>query len=449
MIVELIVENFRSFRDEAVFSSLATRERNHRESLSVLPPKYRASINPVSAIYGGNASGKTAFLESVRHLQGLVLGHRRGGVPLPYQPFRLDPKADRKNTSFEILFLEDEQLYRYSIKSGSREIIQESLSLVLSTREQEVFHRSDEGVEFPEREPIESVRSVVDKIPKNISLINYLVDSLGNFDDWVIDCARAFYVWLNRVRIVSPDDLMDNAVALLGQEKYSHIWDDVIEPFDTGVDGVHRVRVDPDLIFPSDMPFVAEPRLLEGGGVVTLPFRDSLYSFEYDDSEESLVVHRLSLQHAAEEGSLPFEWAAESDGTKQMFRLIPFFMSLASGGNSVVLIDELDRSLHTNIAIQLIKWVLSEVGPESRSQLLFTTHDLMLMDIDLLRRDQLWLVEKSRQGVSSLIPVAQYEGIRKDSDLRKSYLQGRFGGVPSPRYPVLRKPSGTSDIENG
>jgi AAA15 family ATPase/GTPase len=90
-----------------------------------------------------------------------------------------------------------------------------------------------------------------------------------------------------------------------------------------------------------------------------------------------------------------------------------------------------DRSLHTLLTRELVASYLDDVAPSSRSQLVFTAHDVGLMDQSLLRRDEMWLAEKDGQGVSRLVPFSSFKGMRFDKDVRKSYLQGRLNGVPN------------------
>ena len=93
--------------------------------------------------------------------------------------------------------------------------------------------------------------------------------------------------------------------------------------------------------------------------------------------------------------------------------------------------DELDRNFHTELSRALIGGFLANSNENSRVQLLFTTHDLLLMDPELLRRDEIWVIEKDRFGQTQSSVLSDFKGPRKVTDLRKSYLNGRFGGVPS------------------
>lgn len=88
------------------------------------------------------------------------------------------------------------------------------------------------------------------------------------------------------------------------------------------------------------------------------------------------------------------------------------------------------RSLHPLLIKRLLERYLAGCSSQSRSQLLFTTHNVLLMDQDLLRRDEMWIAERSDQGDSSLLSFSEYKDVRYDKDIRKSYLQGRLGGIP-------------------
>ena len=121
----------------------------------------------------------------------------------------------------------------------------------------------------------------------------------------------------------------------------------------------------------------------------------------------------------------------ESDGSQRVIELLPAFLDLATEtSDAVYVVDELDRSLHTILTRRLLETHLSSCSAESRRQLLFTTHDVLLLDQNLLRRDEMWVTERDATGASTLISFGEYKDIRYDKDIRKSYLQGRMGGIP-------------------
>lgn len=145
-----------------------------------------------------------------------------------------------------------------------------------------------------------------------------------------------------------------------------------------------------------------------------------------------LTLKKLVTYHR-DKDNLPvkFEMNQESDGTQRIIDLLPSFLDLTiQDFPKVYVIDEIDRSLHTLLLQRLLETYLMTCSHESRNQLLLTTHDLLLMDQQLLRRDEMWVAERDSEGVSRLIPLSDYKDIRYDKDIRKSYLQGRLGGVP-------------------
>ena len=117
----------------------------------------------------------------------------------------------------------------------------------------------------------------------------------------------------------------------------------------------------------------------------------------------------------------------ESDGTKRLFDLIPIIMSTVKGDN-VVIVDEIERSLHPNLVQALIKFYI-RFAEDTYSQLILATHESALLDQEILRRDEIWFISKSKNGASSLHSLSEYNQ-RFDKELRKSYLSGRFDGIP-------------------
>jgi uncharacterized protein len=145
-----------------------------------------------------------------------------------------------------------------------------------------------------------------------------------------------------------------------------------------------------------------------------------------------LLAKKLITYHPNMDGTeSKFEMSQESDGSQRVIDLLPaFLMASAAKSSKVFVIDEVDRSLHTILTRRLLEMYLSNCSPESRAQMLFTTHDVLLMDQGLFRRDEMWVTERNAEGVSNLISFSEYKDVRYDKDIRKSYLQGRLGGVP-------------------
>ena len=122
--------------------------------------------------------------------------------------------------------------------------------------------------------------------------------------------------------------------------------------------------------------------------------------------------------------------AKESDGTRRYLHLLPILLDQQR--DRVYLVDELDRSLHTTLSKSLIRSFRRIVENKERNlQLIFTTHDVILMEGDNFRKDEIWVTERDEVHQAHLISMAEYKDIRPDNQLRKSYLEGRMGGLPN------------------
>jgi len=146
------------------------------------------------------------------------------------------------------------------------------------------------------------------------------------------------------------------------------------------------------------------------------------------NSEDRVSVTELRTRHLSEDGKLiDFSLNEESEGTQRLIHLLPSLFLLKQDSEKVVFLDELDRRLHPQLSRRFVE---VELGCRNKNnQLIFTTHDTNLLDLDLLRRDEIWFVEKNQQGSSSCYSLAEFK-IRPDLKIERGYLNGRFGAIP-------------------
>ena len=141
-----------------------------------------------------------------------------------------------------------------------------------------------------------------------------------------------------------------------------------------------------------------------------------------------MEVFKLLLRHQNKscESDVFFEMDEESDGTLRLLDLIPVLDSVDDSRNTVIIIDELDRSLHPNLIYDFITIFLQAI---THRQIIVTTHESGLLDLDLVRRDEVWFIEKDQYGSSSVYSLEEFAPCY-DKDIRKGYMLGRFGAVP-------------------
>jgi AAA15 family ATPase/GTPase len=426
MLVSFTVENWRSFRDATSFSMIASRERQHDERLSRIS-KYRMKLLPIAAIYGGNASGKTNMVSALTFARSLVLQTSKMDKPLAVQPFMLDVESAESPTRFEFERLVDEILYEYSFVFTSEAIVAEKLVRITSASEHLMFSRVAGSLQLGHSlvsdERLKFVFAGTDD--NQLFVNNAMSQKLDTFipvTDWfhslcVIDTKTHFNT--NRIYLKDGNPLVESINTMLGQ-------------LDTGITQLDSQAMRPDDTgLSNDFRSLLEAELREG---------EMSHIFSSDDkpsiiatrNANSLSYYKQVAHHTTSSGSdVRFDIDDESDGSRRLIDLIPEFLSLAEPeSNKVFVIDEIDRSLHTILIRRLLEWYLETRSESDRSQLIFTTHDVLLMDQSIFRRDEMWVTERDADGSTTLFALSDYKDIRYDKDIRKSYLQGRLGGVP-------------------
>ena len=146
-------------------------------------------------------------------------------------------------------------------------------------------------------------------------------------------------------------------------------------------------------------------------------------------NEESIrFLYKKYNEEGVEIGIQPFKMRDESDGTQRLFALAGPVFKCCTG--NVVLIDELNASLHPKLQELIIDLVHNPTTNKKNGQLIFTTHGTEILTNQLFRRDQVWFTERNELGETELYSLADIKGVRKDLSYGKNYLLGRFGAVP-------------------
>ena len=432
MIVSFTIENWMSFRDPASFSMVASRERQHGDRVPKVE-KYQTRILPVAAIYGANASGKTNFFRALNFVKNLVVEGTAPEKLIPVEPYRLVSGYLEKPSRFKLELLIDETIYEFSFAVTRKAIIEEKLVQVTSTSEKTLYDRHGDKP---------NLHSSLDKKKFLRFAFQGTRDNqlfLTNSVSQKVDSFKPVYNWFkNTLRLIDPDSMVaDSMVAdswhFLEEEHPLHnAINEILPQLDTGIShlGVEEMPFD-SIPFEESFKSKLREEVKEGSsiGVHAVPTNER---FIFTRSAEELAAKKLVSFHSKPDGTnTKFEIRQESAGSQRVIDLLPaFFAEPATSLNTVHVIDEVDRSLHTLLTRKLLETYLANCGPESRAQLLFTTHDVFLMDQDLFRRDEMWVAERNSEGSSDLFSFSDYKGIRYDKDIRKSYLQGRLGGIP-------------------
>lgn len=425
MLVQFTVKNFRSFQGEQTLNLVAS---NYIKELpqNILQPDGVAGLKKsklvrAAALYGANASGKSNLLKAMTFLKFMVVDSALGlkvDEPLDTQPFALSGEND-PISCFEIEVIIDQQLHRYQLQTTPRHVVLERLERERIRTPEVLFQRTrkDNGEyawEFSDKR--KSELDLASKVRPNSTFVSTSAQWNGKltamFHSFMKD--KLNVVHANHFKNLLPFETIrafENKV--IKKEQLLHflqIADRTISDFqyDKKEESIDQFREK----FPG----------------VTLPKNTS-------DAAKVLRLEMETIRRKNDGTSWvsPFR-QTESDGTTTLFSFIgPFFDVLAN--NKVLLVDEVESSLHPRLLMELIHF-FQNTHPESTAQLVFTTHNPLLMEPEkfhypegLLRRDQIWMCEKNQQSATELIRLDEYSP-RKGESLAKGYMTGRYGGVP-------------------
>lgn len=437
MLIRFSLENWMSFRGPATLSMVASKERQHGTRVPKVA-KFQTRLLPIAAIYGGNASGKTNLFRALHFARKLVTLGTRHEEAIKVEPFRLAPGTVEQPSRFEFELLVGDQVYAYTFAVTHKAVVDERLVQITSTSERVLFDRRDGRPNFHETLAKDKFLDFAFKGTRDNQL--FLTNSVSQR----VDHFRPVYDWFkDTLELVAPDARF---------EPFEHFLDEGAPLFAVMNNLLPLLGTGIQRLGGEDIPFdslpLAEPiksrveeSLLDG---ITL-------RLNAPDNERYLVsrhggqltAKKLVTYHPRTDGTdAKFDMRLESDGSRRVIDLLPAFLDLAPpASRRVYVIDELDRSLHTMLTRRLIEGYLARCGPDTRSQLLLTTHDVLLMDQDLLRRDEMWIAERDDFGASSLMSFSEFKDVRYDKDIRKSYLQGRLGGIPRLRLKGAMPPA--------
>lgn len=406
MLLEFRVGNFRSIRDVQALSLVASSDKEHADThleatgMAALPKAVKSAV-----IYGANASGKTSVLMALDYMRAVVAESAtfiQPGQTYNVQRFKLDDSYEDKPSSFEITFLQDGLRYQYAFQMTQVRFLSESLLVYKTARPTLVFSREFNGnkdvYEFgtyltgPKKLWEESTRSNALFLSTSAQLNSELLSPI--------------FRWLTFNLVFLPAQAMINAdfsTALLATKE--------------GKDTVKAFMAAADISI--DEISTAERK------AVHVQFNPNTAPHTIQEEREFKVP---VFKHTAPKGSAIFELMDESTGTQRLFSLAAPVLDVLRDGR-ILLVDELDASLHPLLVRQLIAMFHNKKINKKNAQLIFTTHDTSLLDQSIFRRDQVWFTEKDSDQATNLYPLTDFSP-RKNEALEKGYLMGRYGAVP-------------------
>ncbi|MGB1252921.1 MAG: AAA family ATPase [Candidatus Promineifilaceae bacterium] len=430
MLIRFQVKNHLSFNEKVEISMVKGKVRKHPNH--VIETNYKGvKLLKSGIIYGANASGKSNLIKAMQFAtQQIIESHSIGhNQPITTIPFKLDKQCLTQPSFFEFTMLVNDVIYVYGFELTKTEVVNEWLyQRQKNGKHLQLFERTNDettGTALVEFGDYKSTSH------ESLKKLNYCAETTGKnklflsntVDDRFTDFRHVFDWFEDRIKFVFPSTNSAQLPMFSTNEELLGMFMTILNEFDTGVANlcvvpinIERVRV------PQQFLDTIENDLENDQGTLVHSDND-WYILKKENGH--LKFQQLMTEHESADGSLvKFELNEESDGTFRILNLIPVLLQLIHSESTFV-IDEIGRSLHPNLSEKIIEIFLSQ---STKSQLILTTHESKLLDLDLLRRDEIWFVEKASTGASSVYSLEEFEP-RYDKDIRTAYLSGRFGGV--------------------
>lgn len=387
-----------------------------------------------ASIYGANGAGKSNLIKAIYFLRNSI---SKGKVSTSGLKHKTSENNLSKPTDFEIEFISNGAIYNYGLSIDETKVINEWLVKIEKPgKEETIFDR--EVVDGTQTLKLHKryLEKTEDQIRKDLYEKEFLVtDELFisidlKLKENKIKEITEVYNWINsNLVIVFPHSKPAYLVAkFLMQKEFKDFSNHLLCGFDTGINELRTDTLSLEQYFGEDDKAKAKSiadRLNAGEQLIPIPSATDVVAM-LDDNKKP-VIKKLCTIHTGDKGQeVKFDLSEESDGTKRLIDFIPALYTILFK-EAVVIIDEIDRSIHPYLLKSLIRKIMGE--KKTNGQLIFTTHESNLLDLEIFRQDEIWFAEKDHSGSTKLYSMSEYKP-RYDSDIRKGYLNGRFGAIP-------------------
>lgn len=435
MLIRFAVENYNSFKERQIFSMVAGKQTRHPTHYVTLHGK---RLLKSSFFFGANASGKSNFVHAIDFMRRTV---RLGAMAARYndQYFRIDSEYKEKPGVFQIDFIANEIVYSYgfAINYLTHLIEAEWLYRIdAPDKERCVFDREKGKTVKTELSFKNMSRMRFEIYCEDIKAEELLLSSIGNKDlseDSAFSDFLTAYNWFKKLVVVYPGSHAKNRNDFfLNPSSDTDMMTNMLRFFDTGILEVTKGKEIAEKAF-SFLPDEVRKNILDD---ITQDINENLpdghsfkvsigqHQFDILVEDGKIMAEKMLLNHGNK--SDLFELPDESDGTKRLFDLLPIYD--LGQKERIIIVDELDRSLHSKLTEKYIE-LFFKLTADKPSQLICTTHDINLLDLKLLRQDEIWFVEREDDHASRIYSLSDYKQ-RFDKNILNDYLLGRYGAIP-------------------
>lgn len=440
MLIRFVIDNIYSFGKRTEFNTLPG-------NLRTLPAHAYAQkcgfkILKLSALYGANAAGKSNLVDALALFKGMVTDNLSAGE-VTRKKFKLERPEDSGEQLMAIEFIQNDICFLYAIKVINGRIAVEELylsgkkddTLVYErTTDKDLVSRIEFSAEFETNEKNMLLKEIL--LAEFVKPDKPILQLLANRENAQLAIVKTAFDWFaHNMGVLFPESKPATFEHRLETDKtFREFVQEVVTSYHVGISEVSTANTQLDIFFGK----TAEGKKIADelrNAMEQSP--GDIFRFENQDnsSERFLLVREdgdiwvkvLQLKHQTYSNKgVQFSLGDESDGTVKLLNLLPAIYDVIYK-KYVYIIDEIERSIHPSLIKELIRKFSHD--EESMGQLIFTTHESVLLDQSIFRQDEIWFAEKDSGGCTDLYPLSKYKE-HKTIDIRKGYLEGRYGAIP-------------------
>lgn len=440
MLLRYIVSNFKSIGHNVEFSMFPVDDNIDERFLTSIETKAgKWKVLRRGALFGPNASGKTSFIESVDYAKEYIVKGPQSNRIAKVNQFRGNIEELNGVTTFQFIIYAHGDVYEYGFSIDWMQVHEEWLYVLGTEDFKPVFERrTDENRittiaiedEYAEQGTVErNIAELLKESIKEKQADHLFLSKLAENGSAKADIIMS---WFKNVQVIYPHTRYQVLPQRLKENsEFRDFLSEQLKALDTGINNV-SVAVDKmdfsEFVDKYDIPdeMVNDIQNAQNGRI---HLKGKYYLFS-EKERGSIIFIQVKFDHllTGKNESVPFDIKDESDGTKRMMDLLPILFLIGGNPDAMYFVDELDRSLHTKLSRYFIEQFIKNTA-DSRNQLVFTAHDVNLLDLNKLCQEEIWFIDKNSGGETQLKPFSDFN-LRADQNILKDYLNGRFGAVP-------------------
>ncbi len=439
MLLRYIVSNYKSIGHSVEFSMFPAENNEDDRFLKTITTRAGEwKVLRRGGFFGPNASGKSTFIDSIAFARNYIINGQKSGKSTGVDQYRGVIEDLNGVTTFQFVFYLEQEVYEYGFSLDRYQIHEEWLMQLTETDFAPMFTRVTDdnaktkididsklaSVGSKTREVAEILKNSIHENQKN-QLFLYKLSENG------IKKAEKVVGWFKDLQMIFPRTRVRALpIRMRTDEDLRSYISRMLNQMDTGVFEISVASEDIDFHEYAEKLNLS-PKLIEEveevkNGMVTIGGR--CFMFSEDNNNKRTTMIQIKFNHHLEGKDALFELEDESDGTKRLLDLLPMLFTLGKN-TTLYFIDEIDRSLHTKLSQFLLDEFIRQVD-DGENQIIFTAHDVNLINLRNFRQDEIWFIEKKTSGESTLRPLSDFQ-IDTGQDVLKGYLSGRFGAVPA------------------